>query len=291
MTLRGAAAERQPSFWLLVVAYPTLFTWVYFVALQQQSTSLQQLAYALGKCLQFGFPIVWVWWFAKPPWPPLIGDPSRTHPQSGDDPRSIPPSCHQEVSLTTAVRASRAEATGSSIAELRTVSLVSGISLGVAFGLMVAVATLALFYLLPADAAWFVQARAMIRAKVIGLGVNSSARFLLLGLFYAVGHSAAEEYYWRWFVFRGLTRGMQRPAALLISSLGFMAHHVILLGTFCGFAHPATWCGSLAVAVGGYFWAVLYDRSGRLLGPWLSHLLVDAGLFSVGYLIARDAFG
>ncbi|MFM9069631.1 MAG: CPBP family intramembrane glutamic endopeptidase [Planctomycetota bacterium] len=288
MAPRIAAADRQRSFWLLVVAYPTLFTWVYFVALQHQSTSLQQLAYTLGKCLQFGFPILWVWCFAQPPWPPLRAARSRaeapTNPEALSNPAT--PSGDGRLARTLAATTSAA---GSS--ELPALSRLTGIGLGVAFGLSVAVATVALFYLLPEDAEWFVQARAMIRAKVVGLGVNSSGRFLLLGLFYAIGHSAAEEYYWRWFVFRGLTKVVQRPAALLISSLGFMAHHVILLGTFCGFAHPATWCGSLAVAVGGYVWALLYDRSGRLLGPWLSHLLVDAGLFSVGYLIAREAFG
>lgn len=43
---------------------------------------------------------------------------------------------------------------------------------------------------------------------------------------------------------------------------------------------------TLAVAVGGAFWAWLYHRSGSLLGPWISHMLVDAAIFGVSYQLA-----
>ena len=43
-----------------------------------------------------------------------------------------------------------------------------------------------------------------------------------------------------------------------------------------------------AVAVGGAFWAWLYQRSGSLAGPWLSHLVADAGIFFVGYQLIGD---
>jgi membrane protease YdiL (CAAX protease family) len=40
---------------------------------------------------------------------------------------------------------------------------------------------------------------------------------------------------------------------------------------------------SLCVALGGVFWAWLYHRSGSLLGPWLSHALVDLAVMAIGY--------
>jgi membrane protease YdiL (CAAX protease family) len=67
-----------------------------------------------------------------------------------------------------------------------------------------------------------------------------------------------------------------------------MAHHVILLATYFGWSSPWTYAFSLAVAVGGAVWAWLYERSGSLVGPWLSHLVVDAAIFLVGYDLARD---
>jgi membrane protease YdiL (CAAX protease family) len=45
---------------------------------------------------------------------------------------------------------------------------------------------------------------------------------------------------------------------------------------------------SASVAVGGALWAWLYRRSGSLLGPWLSHMLVDAALMAAGWDMVRS---
>jgi len=65
---------------------------------------------------------------------------------------------------------------------------------------------------------------------------------------------------------------------------------VILLATYFGWLSPWTYLLSLGVAVGGIFWAWLYHRSGSLYGPWLSHLLIDAAIFVVGYDLVSDLF-
>ena len=59
-------------------------------------------------------------------------------------------------------------------------------------------------------------------------------------------------------------------------------HHVIVLATYFGIGAPVTWIFSLAIAVGGAFWAWLYHRSGSLVGPWLSHVLGAAAMFWMG---------
>src|SRR5690606_17666993 len=96
-------------------------------------------------------------------------------------------------------------------------------------------------------------------------------------------HSLAEEYYWRWFVFAQLRRIIPLAPAIGLSSLAFMAHHVIVVGSYLRDNPLAMIFFSLSVAVGGAVWAGLYQRSGSLVGPWLSHLLVDAGIMIVGY--------
>jgi membrane protease YdiL (CAAX protease family) len=113
----------------------------------------------------------------------------------------------------------------------------------------------------------------------------------MVGVFYSLLHSLLEEYYWRWFVFGQLRRMAPVWIAIAISSLGFMAHHVIVLATYFGIAEPVTWIFSLAIAVGGAFWAWLYHRSGSLVGPWLSHLLVDGAIFWIGYEIVEKMIG
>ncbi len=76
-------------------------------------------------------------------------------------------------------------------------------------------------------------------------------------------------------------------AAALISSLAFMAFHVIDLamffpGRFLTLALPLAVC----VGIGGAAWCWLYQRTGSLYAPWLSHLVMDAAIFAVGYDLA-----
>jgi membrane protease YdiL (CAAX protease family) len=161
-----------------------------------------------------------------------------------------------------------------------------GVGLGLAFGLAVAVVMLLLFYGWLMPAGHLSGAEAMIRKKLAGFGLSNLGRYVAFAAAYSLIHSLAEEYYWRWFVFGQLRRLIPPWWAIGVSALGFMAHHVLVLGLFFGWLAPATWCFSLAVALGGAFWAWLYHHSGSLMGPWLSHLLVDAAIFTVGYQFA-----
>jgi hypothetical protein len=127
-----------------------------------------------------------------------------------------------------------------------------------------------------------------VRLKVTSAGITSPGKYVALGVFYSAAHSLMEEYYWRWFVFGRARHLLPQTSAIAISSLGFMAHHVIVLSVYFGWSSFATWFFSFSVAVGGAIWAWLYQRSGSLLGPWLSHLLVDAAIFVIGYELVRD---
>ncbi len=122
-----------------------------------------------------------------------------------------------------------------------------------------------------------------IREKLDPFGLATPIGFLALAAFYCIAHSFLEEYYWRWFVF-GRLRELSPPAfAVLISSLGFMAHHVILVYRFIGGSWGAVLLFSLCVAAGGAVWAWIYHRHGSLYGPWWSHGMVDVGLMVIGY--------
>jgi uncharacterized protein len=159
-----------------------------------------------------------------------------------------------------------------------------GLGWGVAFGLVVAAAAVALYALWLADAASFRHLSPRLRAKVGAFGLDTPAGFVALAAFIAVLHAALEEYYWRWFVFGRLRRFVPVGVAAVVSGLAFMGHHVIVLGEF--FADhfwSAAVPFSLGIAVGGAVWAWLYDRSGSLLGPWVSHVIVDVALMAIGY--------
>ncbi len=166
-----------------------------------------------------------------------------------------------------------------------------GVAAGLLFGLAVAVAGWFVFHYLLTGSPMFVAASEQIRAKVAGFGLDSTAKYVALGVFYSLAHSFLEEYYWRWFVFGQLRRLAPLWPAIIVSSLGFMAHHVLVLSLYFGWWTWPTLLFSASVAVGGAFWAWLYDRTNSLLGPWLSHLIVDAGIFYVGFQLVRSSLG
>jgi len=124
-----------------------------------------------------------------------------------------------------------------------------------------------------------------IHARIEAIGAGTPVRYLLMTLGLSVVHSFLEEYYWRWFVFGRLRRLTGAPAALILSSLAFAAHHVIVVHAFIGFG-PFWWMTvllSAAVALGGGLWAWLYARHGSLYPPWLSHVLADLAILTIGY--------
>ena len=166
----------------------------------------------------------------------------------------------------------------------------NGLFVAVGFGLLVAGSMLALYYFWLKPAGFFDESvTGEVRAKLKGFGVNSLAAYAVLAMFYVLIHSLLEEYYWRWFVFGRLRNLLPLPTAIAVSSIGFAAHHVLVLAKYFGWDAPETWLFSAGVAVGGAVWALVYQQSKSLLGPWLSHLFVDAAIFAIGWDLMTPA--
>src|SRR5262249_4272541 len=139
-----------------------------------------------------------------------------------------------------------------------------GLALGVGFGLAVAALVFAAYHAL-AGSRVLAETPEKIREKMLVFHADTAARYLFLGLFIAGMHSLMEEYYWRWFVFGELRRLLPVPLALALSSLAFMAHHVVVLRVFFpDHFLTATLPFALCVAAGGAVWAWLYQRTGTI---------------------------
>ncbi len=223
----------------VAIFYPTVLTLVYFVLLRDQSSAWQLGVGGLGKVLQFGFPLFYVYLVLKqrPRFP--------RRPLAGMGPSLL-------------------------------------------FGGLILIAMLALYHLVLEPAGLFDDPGEEIRKKIVGMGLSSSTAYLLFGAFYAAVHSLLEEYYWRWFVFRQLRERMSLGWSVLLSSLGFASHHVILLVVYFGARSIFTYLFIAGVAIGGAVWALIYNRYRSLIAPWLSHALVDLAIFLIGYELARD---
>jgi membrane protease YdiL (CAAX protease family) len=160
----------------------------------------------------------------------------------------------------------------------------SACRLALAFGLVVAAGIVVLYYCYLRNTALFSQASARVHGRLEQFGLNSPGGFALFALAIAGLHSLLEEFYWRWFLFGELEQVVSVAWAMGLSSLAFMVPHVFALATFLGEEFTAAIAVlTLCVGAGGVVWAWMYHQSRSLLAPWLSHFLVDAGLFVVGY--------
>jgi membrane protease YdiL (CAAX protease family) len=242
---RGALA----AVLVLALTFPTLITWLYFIVFAGDSRV--QLVYSIGKVLQFVLPVAWVWGVEWRRRNAVALDGSG--PIANGTPTPTPAS--------------------------RRASALTGAGLGI---LIVA----ALFGLY---AGYFRSHPVMagmpeiVRDKLADAGITTPLGFLALATFYSLIHSALEEYYWRWFVFGRLRTLLPVAAAIVISSLGFMAHHTLVVGIYFDGLSAMTVLLSAAVAIGGAIWAWLYQRTGSLVGAWICHVMVDVGIMAVGY--------
>jgi len=145
---------------------------------------------------------------------------------------------------------------------------------GIIAGLMLAVAASPFREVLTSSAS-------DIEKKVRDLGVLN--HYWAFGFFIAFLHSFLEEYYWRWFVF-GQLRKICRPSLAYVgAAVSFAAHHIVIATQF----FPWGWgllFGSL-VGVGGACWCWMYQRQQTLAGAWVSHVLADLGILTIGHKV------
>lgn len=107
--------------------------------------------------------------------------------------------------------------------------------------------------------------------------------FVLFAIFLSIFHSLLEEFYWRWFVFGGLSMKMNYRLAAIISSAAFASHHFIVLKEM--FPTWATIVFGVAIGFGGYIWCEIYHRTNSLKGAWISHAIADMAIMFIAYLI------
>ncbi len=278
------------TMWMIVLAciLPALLTALYFYVVPQWPQAVRRPLFSLAKIVQFTLPILWLLVVR------LVRGPAEQTPSDGTWRGAAQSGAHTLPQEPPARAGGERPLCGPSGGNLpadrnssgkppKTMGFAIATMLGVAFGLAVAVAILVGYRFLFAGHEQFRAAAGAIGHLLAGYRVASTTAFLVLGVFYSLAHSGLEEYYWRWFVFGQMRRGVSAVVAMIVSSAAFTLHHIVLLGYYFGWGSLLQLLFSLAVAVGGLFWAWLYHHGRSLWACWLSHLVVDAALFTAGY--------
>jgi len=112
-------------------------------------------------------------------------------------------------------------------------------------------------------------------------GLNHLGAYIGGAIWWITVNSLMEEYVWRWFVFRKFEVLLGGKLAVVAAALAFTAHHVIVL--VAQFNWPIVLLGSAGVFTGGAAWSWLYLRYRSIWPGYLSHAIVDAAIFIVGY--------
>jgi len=120
-----------------------------------------------------------------------------------------------------------------------------------------------------------------IRERSEHLGIME--HYWAFALFLSFAHSLIEEYYWRWFAYGALRRVVSPLAAAAISAIAFGSHHVIITGQLMNWPLGIV-CG-IGIAAGGFIWALLYRFYHSLFAPWISHMVIDLTVMTIGYWV------
>lgn len=128
-----------------------------------------------------------------------------------------------------------------------------------------------------------IDAEAM-RTMAAGNGLDALGRYIALAVALSLGNALMEEYVWRWFVqSRWKIITGSAGAAIVLSAACFTIHHVLALSAYVGPAVVVI--GSLGVFVGGCLWSWLKTRYDSIWPGYVSHVLVDVGVFVAGGMI------
>jgi membrane protease YdiL (CAAX protease family) len=121
----------------------------------------------------------------------------------------------------------------------------------------------------------------IISQRAAQTGLNHLDFYILGAIYWITLNSLMEEYVWRWFVCRKLEALAPGKVAVVVTSFFFTVHHIIALAA--QFNWMVTLLGSLGVFIGGLVWSWIYLRYRSVWPCYLSHAIVDAPIFWIGY--------
>ncbi|MDP6011837.1 MAG: type II CAAX endopeptidase family protein [Candidatus Poseidoniaceae archaeon] len=122
-----------------------------------------------------------------------------------------------------------------------------------------------------------------VRSFVKPFGLLNIWFYLAVFFYWVTLNSLLEEYLFRWFIFEKFETLVGGKWAVILAGITFTSHH--LFGTAAMFPWWAALLASFGVFIGGVMWSWLYLRHRSIWPCYVSHVIVDITMFSIGAYI------
>lgn len=152
----------------------------------------------------------------------------------------------------------------------------AGLGVGLGLGLAVSVLIVAAYLLVGKH--WIDAA--LMRERISAIGLGDPRVYVAAATYWCLINALLEEYVWRWFVFRKCEVLVAPIPAVLLAALFFTLHHAIALIAFVDWRVTLISC--TGVFIGGAIWSWCYLRYRCIWPGYLSHVVVDIAVFSIG---------
>ena len=153
-----------------------------------------------------------------------------------------------------------------------------GIAAGLLWSFPVAIVILSTYYFFGSE---LIDESA--KAKIDELGITSPWTFLLFATAMSLGNSLMEEYVWRWFVFTKFKTLVGIWPAIVLSSVFFTVHHVVIMWNFGSISLVLV--GSVGLCIGGIVWGWLYQKYTSIWPGWVCHVVADSAIMWITWTI------
>jgi membrane protease YdiL (CAAX protease family) len=114
------------------------------------------------------------------------------------------------------------------------------------------------------------------------VGVNKE-NFLYISIYISFINSFIEEFFFRGFAFLTLKRNSSRRFAMIFSSLAFAVYHATLMAGL--FDLPLYLLCLVALAIAGFIFNLLDEKSGTLYPSWIVHACANFAINTVGFIL------
>ena len=109
-----------------------------------------------------------------------------------------------------------------------------------------------------------------------------SGSFIPVALYISFCNSFLEEFLFRFVSFIKLSEYMSKKIAYIFSSVAFAVYHIAMIGA--SFPLPLLILALFGLAVGGFIFDLVDDKSKNIYNSWIIHMFADFAIMTVWYI-------